>query len=535
MSDQRNAGFPMTRTTNQAAEAPHGGNVPVRFVLAVLATPLALLAWRLWGYFAYALSAIANRYGIDFGEGIVWQQMLLIPGPRMYGDIHTYPYVVFHYTPLFHLVVRGIAGLGADVLAGGRALSVASTLVACAAVAAGARQLLADQGHGRVLSWVVAGLAGALLLTFKPIWLWSVLLKSDALALALTSVGFVCMLHAGRRPMLGILAMLLFVMAVYAKQTMIAAPAAALLVWLLRDPGRGVRLGLAGLVFGLVPLAWFTWATQGGFLRHVFLYNVNPYSLAALLSNIWSQHLQSIYALLALLGFAALIGCWRRLVGGTAWRTALRQDERAFRAALLMAFFVLSAAMQVTMGKEGAGFNYLMEWFAAAAMGMAVLFANSIAVLHHAWRTGHLRSWAGLAAGLVPVLLSVQLVVAAAPPAGVAAAWDAQARELDELVEMVRAADKPVLSDDMVVLMRAGKEVPLESAIFHSLSAVGVWDQRPFVAMLAAGAFAFIVTDGDDGSNLYDGRYTREMRDAIRTQYPTKRIIGGHIVHLPRQ
>jgi hypothetical protein len=81
--------------------------------------------------------------------------------------------------------------------------------------------------------------------------------------------------------------------------------------------------------------------------------------------------------------------------------------------------------------------------------------------------------------------------------------------------------------------MRAGKEVPLESAIFAALSRVGAWDQAPFVAMIARRDFAFIISDGDDDSSLFRERYTPEMRAAISEAYPVKRRMGGHVIHMP--
>jgi hypothetical protein len=81
---------------------------PVASVLLRLGTgagALLLLAGLL--YFAWvelrcAGAVLAYPFG-DYGEGIVWQQALLIPGPRMYGPIDHLPFIVFHYPPVYHL------------------------------------------------------------------------------------------------------------------------------------------------------------------------------------------------------------------------------------------------------------------------------------------------------------------------------------------------------------------------------------------------------------------------------------------------
>ena len=80
-------------------------------------------------YGRYAYKAIQYPFSIDYGEGIVWQQALLIPGERMYGNIDVYPFIVFHYPPIYHLTVRALASVGLDYLTAGRVLSFVSTLL----------------------------------------------------------------------------------------------------------------------------------------------------------------------------------------------------------------------------------------------------------------------------------------------------------------------------------------------------------------------------------------------------------------------
>lgn len=38
-------------------------------------------------FLKYTFAAVRYPFQLDYGEGIVWQQALLIPGSRMYGDI----------------------------------------------------------------------------------------------------------------------------------------------------------------------------------------------------------------------------------------------------------------------------------------------------------------------------------------------------------------------------------------------------------------------------------------------------------------
>ena len=77
---------------------------------------ILVLAVRAAEYLGYATHAVGFPFELDYGEGIVWQQVLLIPGSRMYGDITQFPYIVFHYPPLYHAVSLALSKLTGDLL-----------------------------------------------------------------------------------------------------------------------------------------------------------------------------------------------------------------------------------------------------------------------------------------------------------------------------------------------------------------------------------------------------------------------------------
>ena len=82
------------------------------------------------------LAAIRYPWELDYGEGIVWQQMRWIFTDKAYGPIDQFPAIVFHYPPLYHAVTAISAGaLGTDELATGRAISLLSTMAAAVASA----------------------------------------------------------------------------------------------------------------------------------------------------------------------------------------------------------------------------------------------------------------------------------------------------------------------------------------------------------------------------------------------------------------
>jgi hypothetical protein len=113
-----------------------------------------------------ARHALAYPFSLDYGENIVWQQALLIPGPRMYGPIDHLPFIVFHYAPVYHMAARAVMALGVDPLAAGRAVSIAATAVILGSIA----WLVVHGLAGRVgrSAQLVGAVTGALLpLTFR--------------------------------------------------------------------------------------------------------------------------------------------------------------------------------------------------------------------------------------------------------------------------------------------------------------------------------------------------------------------------------
>ena len=109
----------------------------------------------------------------------------------------------------------------------------------------------------------------------------------------------------------------------------------------------------------------------------------------------------------------------------------------------------------------------------------------------------------------------------------------ARIAEMEVLRDQIAAAPRPVVSDDMVLLRRAGVPVQWEPAIFAELANTGDWDERPFVALIRQRHFAFFVTSGQRGQRLFDSRYNRAVADAMDAAYPVKRIVADYIVHLP--
>src|SRR5882757_5780898 len=187
---------------------------PVRLAVigavAVLVTASLGLHWL--RFLRFAIASILYPYQLDYGEGIVWQQALLMLGPRMYGDINQYPFVVFHYPPFYHVTVRAVSALGIDMLVAGRSISFLAALV-IGAVCARLAYLATPVGMERGARLAGAATAGMSVFCCLPLIHWAAVMRVDMLAVALSIVGILAVVSSIGRPFLVYVAGLFFLLA----------------------------------------------------------------------------------------------------------------------------------------------------------------------------------------------------------------------------------------------------------------------------------------------------------------------------------
>lgn len=514
--------------------------------LGVMTVCFGALLWRLTLFLDLGVQAIRYPNELDYGEGIVWQQMRAILAGHGYAPIDGFPAIVFHYTPVFHVVTGLTARLGGfSELAAGRAVEVISTLAAGLFVGLIAG-LLAPQSSrpARLVCGSAAGLIG---LSCWPVSEWGSLMRVDMIAMAFSLAGLYLAMRSLDRPRLIHLAGLAFVTAVFAKQSAIAAPAAAYAVLLVLRP----RLALAGIATsvaaGLAVLLTLTWATDGGFVRHVFLYNVNRFNLQVALKLFsWIAFGHVVYFGLAVVGIgcclAPLVVANRHVRSIADLRRRLAAEPAHARVLIGVCYVGLAHGTILMAGKSGASFNYLIELMLAVSIfaGLTVRFAadamfpapGRLPVARPAWvRFAALP----LAICIIPLAITWQAAMIRRPDIEMKVRSAAQRAEYAQLSGMVRAAQRPIISDDMVLLIQNGKPVVWEPAIFAELASMGRYDEQRIVRMIRGHAFAFFVTDGDRGYKWFDERYNPPVVDAMDAAYPRKLKLAGHLVHLPAE
>jgi hypothetical protein len=490
---------------------------------ASLLLMFVLLLWRLWGFEQMSAHALRWPFELDYAEGIVWQQAKLMFTPEAYGPIDGFPAIVFHYTPLYHVVTRAVASLtGGDMLYAGRGVSIVSTLLIAAFVGLIACRTADGETSNRE-RWLIAFGGGLIVFSLYPVMVSAPLMRVDMLAVLLSFVGFWLGLKAFERPTFVHAAALCFVAAIYTKQTSVAAPAALFGVMLWLRP----RVALAGIatcvVSGLLLMGIVTWETSGGFPQHIFLYNINRF--------IWQR----------LILIKIVVGLHAPLIGVALIRISRRNAETRNRSAnqpprrvvdapndvawiSILAYFVVSSLTLITVAKWGSYLNYFVEWLCIVAVLAASALSDAARVIVGITK----RVPTGLqilSAVIVPLGIAAQAAMAQAPKYNEMWAPHRQA-EVEALAARVRAAPKPVISDEMVMLLRTGKRVLWEPMIFTELVSKNIWDERPFVNRIRNREFAMIITTRDHDE-------TRAVTAAIETAYPAQVQYAEYFVHLP--
>jgi hypothetical protein len=467
---------------------------------------------------------------LDYGEGpLMWQVQNLLDHSRAYRSLKDGPLVIWNYPPAYLVVVRAVWKVQGDLLWSGRVVSFVSGLGVAVLLAAIIYRFLPAR-FGRWVRVCGAG-TGLLFLSTAPAFLWLPLMRVDWLGLFATYLGVFLFLSAGEKHWKAYLGFLCFFLAAYTKQTFLAAPLACFLATLVVAPWRALRLGLlltmlGGGVFWL-GTAW----TNGGFARQLILYNVHKFSVGRALSGVAENlaDLRLFFLPLAMILLLAVLR-WRQVGFARTWelcRTRLRRSPLSMALAVETMHCLFCFSLSFAYGKTGATFNYFLEPDAAlcvvAGLALGIL-------LWEATRTPRLKATAALAL-VLPLLLAGQGLYTAINSFVLGELVKSHGRDdmeaYRQFTPRLASISGPVLSDDMVLEMRAGKDVVFEPATMGMLAEVGTWDDSRFAQRIESKDFGLIVISRPD---IWDPR----LMDGIRKAYQPDGEIGRYQVYRPR-
>ncbi|MCA9393571.1 MAG: glycosyltransferase family 39 protein [Candidatus Omnitrophica bacterium] len=450
---------------------------------------IGFMGYRLVLYALYAVDHITYPFDYDAGEGLILSRAwIMARGGDIYSPVTVEPYFVMNYPPVFEGLVAVVARLFGPGHWIGRLLSVTA-----AGVCAFCVSRIVRQHSGKSLSAVAAGL-----LLYASCWLtsWSVISRVDTFGLMCTLAGLAVMSRdASRRTVRTVLAgAVLFSLALFTRQSLIAAPLACALAYLFpndNEPQRRrhkiVFLG-AMIVIPAVLLAVMQLVTCGEFYRHTVLYTMGEFEVAH---------------------FTRWIGDYLNMHGATVVLCAgyafMRRREPRLRVPLL--FWVLSLAVSFTAGKEGASINYFLEFWAASC----ILIGLMLGELEHFRGSG----WRRLAGPVIVGILFVQVLVMHYRT-DFNHVREVYRQSSARLSAYVRDSPGEVLSEYTGYLVINGKQPVYQPFSMTQLAERGLWDEEKFIADIERGRFSLIVMTN---VGMGYGRWSQRMIDAVKSHY----------------
>ena len=214
-----------------------------------------------------SLPVLTYAHGLNYVEGLLVDQARRVwEEPGLYPPFETPPYVMDNYGPVYPVLASVIPCPESSVFFAGRLISIMSTLVSAGLIVLIVRRYSGD----------APGLLCASLFLLSPeVNRFAVVMRVDALALALGLAGFYMILTPGRWWRLA--GCVAFFLCIYTRHSMVAFPIVGCLMLWARD-GRRALPWLAGLLTaGISAFVIGDQLTGGRMHLHLIEFNLLNY------------------------------------------------------------------------------------------------------------------------------------------------------------------------------------------------------------------------------------------------------------------
>jgi len=431
------------------------------------------------------------------------QSLMLAHDGTLYYDLQHYPFTVCAYMPSFYWLESGLIRAGLPAFQAGRWISFAALL---GMIALCGRIALLYTGD-RHAAWV-ASLAAA---SSSLLGSWGTVGQVDMLAAFFALAAFYNYSRFQVRDANALwIAGVYAALAVFTKQTMIAAPATIFLCLWMRDRRKALWFGaLVGGGLGVIVLA-INVALDGRFLANTVFANMNPFSAEKFLAQF--RYFVSIsFGMLAI-----VVVSFGRMLRGRALAPCL--------------YLILAALVFLgTAAKVGSDINYQIE--------STVLLAVCAAIGLHQINFFQLyfersKSWITLL--LIPLALHVVIGYRVSANVLLARLMNEKLfrAEVEQLKPYVHPSGGLVLSTDFNAMVRLRQRMDVEPLIYNLLVSVHKIDPEPVRRDLARGAFSTVILSEDlfqprQFGDAEIGTLPDIQLDEVRKHYRLVRHIPG--------
>lgn len=427
-------------------------------------------------YLKFAFSILIFPYDIDAGEGeLLNQALLLSKGKSIYTDIHSYPFFISSYPPFFPLITSLLVNISGPFLWPGRMLSVIATIL----IGYFIFKIVKKYTNGLFIS-LIAGF-----FFFSSAWVvrWSVLYRVDMLGLLLCFIGIYLAVKYLNHPRKILFSIPFFLLALYTKQSLIAAPLATCLYLLFIGKKKlSFKMGTVLILSGVILFFVLNFLTEGQFRLHVINYKAHIFSLRHLLNYLiffFKNHLIILPLIVYLL-------------------------TRIKRPSLLEFYFITSFLVTLTAGKAGSSINYFIEFWAVACILLGLAFKNLKDAIN-------LRGLGNGISALILVICSIQFISYRLTYPGSPSKQDRTTS--DRIYISFCQCKGEVLSEYPSFAILSGKQVLFEPASFTQLAKRGIWNQSLIINDIQRKRFSLILL------SYGRTRWTNEMLEAIKENY----------------
>lgn len=457
-------------------------------------------------FFLYnACISIVHPYQIDYAEGISLDRVRkLSRGISIYIDISTYPHICCQYTPVAYILYTGLAKIFGASLALGRSASLVTSILVGALIYG----IVKENTRDRYIA-----LISSLLFFASPFAYFQAHVFGDIMTLGiLFSLIGIYLITRYERTKRVYFCVPFFLLAVYTKQTFIAAPIASFIYLFAKD--RKLTIKIAGLyvLSGLCLFLLANHLTEGRFYFHTLASNLFPYTIF----NLVFRYVKTIQLHFILLSFA----------GAFALHAVIRRQSNIF-----VIYFVISAIIAITAGKVGASaISYMLELIAVSC----ILFGFCFAGVQQQIRESE------LANTLVGVALIFQLVVFAHVPYFADSIFRGSTTPTmtdringQKVSSYVKNTTGKVLSQDAGFVVLNNKELLVDLFLFTQLYRKDLVDQSELVSDIQNKEFSLILLKFDVKKAERSDCLTDEMLNAARNSYHLVETIGGNYIYEP--
>jgi 4-amino-4-deoxy-L-arabinose transferase-like glycosyltransferase len=253
-----------------------GDRLAARISRALLVAALAIMAGYFVIYTVYAVNLMRFPFDYDQGEGFELVDTIMFSrGQWPYQDTEVYPFYSSNYPPLFHIMAAPFVWLFGPAYWYGRLLGYLGTLVTAAAIAFAVYR----EGRNRP----IAALSGLAFLASNTVYHVGPLFRQHMMMVMFETLAIVALANvneiadAGKRRRMLVLGLGLILAAGYTKQLAYATAIAALAFLFIRNPRRAIVWGIGFAVVGVAIFWGINRATNGQWWLQTITANVNEF------------------------------------------------------------------------------------------------------------------------------------------------------------------------------------------------------------------------------------------------------------------